>query len=725
MNKRYFYFIFCWLIASTALSAEQKKKNPIDCQGDKVEYIKEEKKVVGTGNVVVTYEGVRLTADKIVIYMDTQDALAYGKAVLYKDNNVFCGENLSYNFGTKKGSIIDSMFEAPPWYGRGKKMDKIGDETVLYRKGYFTTCENETPHYRMVSNRIKIYLGDKLVANNVVFFVGQVPLLYIPRYSHPLNDDRPRVTIIPGKKKQWGVFVLSAWRYYFNENARGVIRLDWREFTGVAGGFDYNYKIDDYGQGELKFYYMQERDRRKKEGVHAERQRYSIDYKHEWRIDKNSRLFGEYHRYGERDFRYDYFYEAYEKEAQPETQISFTHVKSNYSIEGYLRKRVNRFENVVEKLPEVSLDISSLEIGDSNFYYDSESSAANLNIKTDHSAEDTDAVRFDNYNQLSYPTRFPGYFKWISFTPYIGERQTFYNKDKEGSTHENFFRGIYYGGFDMSTRFYRAFDVEKDLWNIEINKLRHLIQPSIEYDYIHRPTVSSGKLGAFDSIDSISKSNYYTFSIENSLQTKWPVKTTDTIRMYDPFSFEAIEEKSSDLQIGDMESVDLVSLLTKVYFYPHPEELVSPFSNIYGELDLKPYRWLTAEVDSSYDHSTRDFDGVNVDLTATKPNWDFTLGSRYVKKSSCEVTTDLNYILNNKWKFGVMERYEFKGDEALTEQEYRITRDLHCWLLDITYNIKDGESYWVVFRLKAFPEIPFEFTTAYHQPKEGSEIPPP
>ncbi|MCK4422572.1 MAG: LPS-assembly protein LptD, partial [Candidatus Omnitrophica bacterium] len=335
MNKRNFYkncffsliacFIFCGVIASTALSAEEKSKNPIDCQGDKVEYIKEEKKVVGTGNVVVVYEGVRLTADKIIIYMDTQDALAYGKATLCKDNNVFCGENLSYNFGTKKGSIIDSMFEAPPWYGQGKKMDKIGDETVLYRKGYFTTCDKEKPHYRMVSNKIKIYLGDRLVANNVVFFVGPVPLLYIPRYSHPLNDDRPRVTILPGKKKQWGVFVLSAWRYYFNENARGVIRLDWREFMGVAGGFDYNYKIDDYGQGELKFYYMQERDRRIDEGIHAERQRYSIDYKHEWDIDKDTRLFGEYHRYGEPDFRYDYFYEAYKKEEQPETQISFTH----------------------------------------------------------------------------------------------------------------------------------------------------------------------------------------------------------------------------------------------------------------------------------------------------------------------------------------------------------------------------------------------------------------
>jgi len=52
-------------------------------------------------------------------------------------------------------------------------------------------------------------------------------------------------------------------------------------------------------------------------------------------------------------------------------------------------------------------------------------------------------------------------------------------------------------------------------------------------------------------------------------------------------------------------------------------------------------------------------------------------------------------------------------------QEYRIVRDLHCWTSEILYNVSRdvGESIYIVFRLKAFPELPLEFDTEYHRPK--------
>jgi hypothetical protein len=39
--------------------------------------------------------------------------------------------------------------------------------------------------------------------------------------------------------------------------------------------------------------------------------------------------------------------------------------------------------------------------------------------------------------------------------------------------------------------------------------------------------------------------------------------------------------------------------------------------------------------------------------------------------------------------------------------------------MELTYNIKrgEGESIWIILRLKAFPEIGFDFGTSYHRPK--------
>jgi hypothetical protein len=66
---------------------------------------------------------------------------------------------------------------------------------------------------------------------------------------------------------------------------------------------------------------------------------------------------------------------------------------------------------------------------------------------------------------------------------------------------------------------------------------------------------------------------------------------------------------------------------------------------------------------------------------------------------------------------GALKQYDMK------EQEYRIIRDLHCWEVDVTYNVRreGGEGLFIIFRLKDFPDIPFEFNKAYHQPKVGSQ----
>ncbi len=95
-----------------------------------------------------------------------------------------------------------------------------------------------------------------------------------------------------------------------------------------------------------------------------------------------------------------------------------------------------------------------------------------------------------------------------------------------------------------------------------------------------------------------------------------------------------------------------------------------------------------------------------------------------------EITYNLIWRLNPKWKISAYQRY-YRGHEAakargLREQEYTISRDLHCWTWDITYNVKrgQGEEIWFIFRMKAFPELGFDFNQGYHAPKPGSQSNP-
>ena len=224
----------------------QSEKKPVIIDGDKIEYSDAHRMVHGYGNVIVTYGDMTMTADKMAFDVENKEAIAEGNVCLYKDESTFKGAYGRYDFESEKGTVSDVRFSSAPFYGAAEEAQKVAKKTFVSKYGYFTTCPFEKPHYRIETKRITIYLDDKIVASNIIFYIGDFPLLYIPYYSYSLKEDRPRVSVIPGKTKEWGFYVLTTWRYEFNENFKGVIHLDYREKMGPTdndGLMAHNYRL--------------------------------------------------------------------------------------------------------------------------------------------------------------------------------------------------------------------------------------------------------------------------------------------------------------------------------------------------------------------------------------------------------------------------------------------------------------------------------------------------
>jgi hypothetical protein len=287
-------------------------------------------------------------------------------------------------------------------------------------------------------------------------------------------------------------------------------------------------------------------------------------------------------------------------------------------------------------------------------------------------------------------------------------RQTFYDHRAIGSSVAP--RTIFYSGLDASTKFYRVFDVKSNLLGLDINGLRHIITPTIGYAYNHEPTVLNNKLRQIDGIESMSRNNSASLGLSNKLQTK---------------------RKGRSIDILDF-------IVTNSYSFIHPETHArrgGGLSDFLFDLKLIPYSWMRIDADATYTHSGARADpkyhhfsnaNYNVNFEWAKER-SFGMGQRYQIKGGNEITYNLKWRFNPKWKITAYQRY-YRGHETnrargLREQEYSVSRDLHCWTWDITYNIKRGygESIWFVFRLKAFPELEFEFNKEYHAPKPGSQ----
>ncbi|PIP21163.1 MAG: hypothetical protein COX40_00865 [Candidatus Omnitrophica bacterium CG23_combo_of_CG06-09_8_20_14_all_40_11] len=712
--------------------AQEKKEESIIVNGDTVEYSTEGKEVTATGNVSVTYKGTKLTCHKLTVNTQTKDAEAEGNARIDDTKGVIEGQKIKYNFQTKTGTIIDSKFRANPYFGKAEKTKKVSDDEFIAMQGYMTTCDYDNPHYRIKSRKIDFFPGDKVKTKDDILYVGRLPLLYAPQYNHSLKDPLMHVQLMPGKSKDWGAYMLSATRYNLTEDVKGRIYLDYRATKGIAEGFGTNYATSDFGKGDFKYYYTQERDHSLDKTNRAPREfeRYLIRWRHQADIDAQTKLIGEYYKItdskmailgSDHNFLKDYFFREYEKNVQPISYLLLHHAFSYSSLDFYMQKRTNRWydSGYLEKLPEIKYSLPSFEIADTPFYFDNSSSLGNYNRKntstmtpatnnTSLSTTDAHVNRLDTSNKLSLPMK----VAFVQFTPFVMNRETFYDK-KAVSRSSVSPRTVFYSGADMSTKFYRLFNVKSDLLGLNINGLRHIITPTIGYAYNHEPTISNSKLRQIDDVDALSRNNAASLGLSNKLQTK-----------------------------RNNQSVDLLDLnvSSSYIFKPKGDSITksgSSLSDFLFQLKLLPYSWISINSDATYVHSgARDsanyhhFSNANYDLNFNLgEERSFDVGQRYQLKGGNEITYSLKWRLNPKWKFSAYQRY-YRGHETtrargLREQEYSISRDLHCWTWDITYNIKRGygESIWFVFTLKAFPELEFNFNESYHAPRPGSQSP--
>ncbi|MFC1667039.1 LPS-assembly protein LptD [Candidatus Omnitrophota bacterium] len=692
-------FIACALIClyMYVLSYAQESASHIEVNGDQVEYFPEEKKVVGVGNVSIDYEDAKMTCDRITVYTETKDVYAEGNVILKSLLSEIKGEKVKYNFETKKGEILDAKVTSGEWHGGGENVEIVSENSYRVKDGYITSCDLDKPHYRISSKNITISPDGKVVAKNVAFKVGNVPIALLPRYDYSLKGDWPTIDVIPGSKKKWGVFALTSYRYELDENNKLALRIDERENWGLGEGIDYKYAFGDFGQGILRTYYTHQRDRDRNEGsIRAEEERYRVQLRHRWDITDTLIGILEYHKLSDVDMTKDFFYrEEYDREPSPETYLYLLNAQSEYSLSFLTRKRINHFQTVVERIPELRFDLKDQRLFNLPIYFKTDTTFTDLNRKRANSSLDDDVMRFDTYNKLSAITRFANF---LTISPFAGTRDTFYTKDINGD--EEKLRTAFYTGVDVSTKVFKTYDRLGSFLGVDFNKLHHIITPTIEYRYIHEPSTIPGELQQFDDIDNIGRTNTFGLGLENRLQTK---------RLID----------------GDLRTVDLGSfLLTGDYLYR--PETGSRFSNVEGDLQLTPYEWLSMGTDTRYDPTTRDFQDWNVDFFIDKTDWRLGLGSRYWQDTEHELTSELFYKLNNEWSFRLFGRYDLKEVEAdggkitnrFNTKEITIIKDLHCWMAEVSVDIgrDGGTTVWLVFKLKASPKVPFDFKDYYTHP---------
>ena len=186
-----------------------------------------ERKVYLFNKAKVEYEDMVLEADYIEIDFKNNELYAsgiaddngtiHGHPVFSQGEYSFRTHEIKYNFDTKKGKIWDVITTEGEGFIHGEQVKKMDDNTSYIKRGKYTTCELDHPHFEIAFTKAKVIPNDKIVTGPAYLSFDGVPtILAIPFGYFPIQKGRKSGIIMPtiGESGNRG-FYLENGGFYF------------------------------------------------------------------------------------------------------------------------------------------------------------------------------------------------------------------------------------------------------------------------------------------------------------------------------------------------------------------------------------------------------------------------------------------------------------------------------------------------------------------------------
>ena len=182
------------------------------------------------GNSKVNYQDLELEAELINIAIDSSLVHATGrmdstgnvtgKPVFRQGQDEYEPDSISYNFKSRKAFISNVYTQQGEGFMKGLdgKRDSLG--TMYVKKAFYSTCDEEHPHFYLNMTRAKMRPGKDIVFGPTYLVVEDVPLpLAIPYGFFPFKSKYSSGFIMPsyGDETSRG-FYLREGGYYFAFN---------------------------------------------------------------------------------------------------------------------------------------------------------------------------------------------------------------------------------------------------------------------------------------------------------------------------------------------------------------------------------------------------------------------------------------------------------------------------------------------------------------------------
>lgn len=209
------------------------------------------------GNARVDQDGMQLTTDTLVYYQRDRLIETFGdSAYVHTNEQDLVGQRLIYDLTTRRATALQARTEvtesSATWIVTGD-MTVEGTNRLLASHASFTSCDLLIPHYHFESDEVMVIRNRILVARPARFYIGEVPLFWLPFVVQNLEQGRrsglltPRFGIndIVRTSSGYNRQITNVGFYWaINDYMGAEVSTNWRSgaYTSLLGTLGFNWR---------------------------------------------------------------------------------------------------------------------------------------------------------------------------------------------------------------------------------------------------------------------------------------------------------------------------------------------------------------------------------------------------------------------------------------------------------------------------------------------------
>ena len=648
---------------SFAYAAEYESA-PVSLEADTLERDAATGVYTATGNVHIKQKDAELEADSVRYDSVTAKADASGHVFLKDSDGYLYGEQMQVNMDNATGVTYNGggFISAYDFRLSGSEIEKLSEERYRVENGFFTTCDGRVPAWKFGARNVNVTREGFARAKHVKFYLKDLPILYIPYVVYPVKTKRSSGFLLPmaGYSNDRGMQISLAYYQVLGQNQDATLYLDHFSDMGIGSGMEYRYIFGQDNAGTANLYYVSTYGNSNYDDLSD---RYAWRWDHLGTLPGNVRFSADTEYVSERDYFEDFgtVAEEYDKD-EVESTVAFSRTWENLSLTSqflYTKDLEEGADNdrTLQRLPEIQLDYMRTRLGDTPFYAKFESSGTYF-----WQRKGLTGTRFNIRPSLSAFFMPLGVFE---LEPELGYRQRMYSTSADRYTSEE--QGYEHAenwefSTRMATRVSRAFT----LADTGLTKLEHSIEPEITYFYT--PRKNQDHLPYFDSDDRVEHQNKVEYALVNRLTGKFEDgQGNPTYRELAYFKL----SQEYDIWVSRREREER-------YNYDR-------FSDIEGELLLRPFSSWRIDLDSAYNPHENKLEEFNARTTYNAaPERSIALEYRYNRDTSEYVAAVVELDLLKPVYLIYEKRHDIMESERL-ENVVHLEYRAQCWSLFVSY----------------------------------------